>query len=43
MFNEAMGNPTPEIMAIGARFQTARKPGLMRLEALLGEAESVVR
>jgi hypothetical protein len=41
--NEALTNPTPEIMAIGARFQAARKPGLARLQALVDEAEAASR
>jgi hypothetical protein len=40
MLNQAMTNPTPEAIAIGARFQAARNPGLMRLQALLDEAEA---
>ncbi|MEO1746350.1 MAG: FAD/NAD(P)-binding protein [Pseudomonadota bacterium] len=42
MLNEARTNPTPEIVAIGARIQAARKPGLTRLRALLEEAETAV-
>ncbi len=40
MLNQALTSPTPEIMAIAARLQAARKPGLMRLQALLDEAEA---
>jgi len=43
MLSQALTSPRPQIMAIVARLQAAQKPGLMRLQALLDEAETAVR